>query len=277
MQQHTHREVGTSWRLLRPPFRIARRACELVVLLIAVLALGLGAPSSANAVTREQVFTALKLDSVPADYIVLVDNSGSMRVSGLYARVRTALKPLIDALSPQDHVSLITFAGSPALRFTGRRGSDASKVMAQLPVQAFGRRGTDIGAALSAALSELERPDASDVGAVVLMTDGKHTPPAGSAYPTTSGPSWEALGTRGREISRRHGISAYALALTDQSDADLLKRALSQAQVVDLPRDQLARISTGSRRRPGSPRPVVSWQSIMARSFRSSGRTRFTT
>lgn len=225
-----------------PPISLTvRTACVAVAATttLVVLLMALAVPSSASAATKDEVFAALKLDSVPADYVVLVDNSGSMRVSGLYARVRAALAPFVEALSPQDHVSLITFAGAPALRFTGSRGPDPTKVLAQLPMQAYGKPGTDIGAALNAALSELERPDASEVGTVLLITDGKHTPPAGSAYPSTSGPTWNALGRRGQDISARHNIGAYALALTDQSDADLLKRAFSGAQLVALPRNQL--------------------------------------
>jgi hypothetical protein len=217
----------------------AGRSLSCLVATVLVACAAVGAPSAA-AVTRDQVFAALKLDQVPADYVVLIDNSGSMRVSGLYARVRAALAPLLHAMDPQDNLSLITFAGSPTLRYSGLRGSDPQRVIAQLPAQAYGTGGTDIGAALSTALSELERPNAAAVGAVILMTDGVQNAPAGSAFATTSGKAWETLGVRGRALAARHTIGAYALALAPASQSGLLGRAFATAEVVALPRDQLA-------------------------------------
>lgn len=199
----------------------------------------LAAPASSRAQTHEDVLKALKIDDIPADYVLLVDESVSMQRDDLYQKVRRAMTPLLTALSPNDNVSLITFAGAPNVRFSGPRGETPDEAVGQLPTEAHGKHGTDIGAALKTGLSELERPDATDVGAVVLVTDGRHTPPDSTAFPTTSGPQWAALGRRGRELTANHTVKAYALGLGDDTDANLLKKAFADAVYVSLPSSQL--------------------------------------
>lgn len=210
------------------------------VLLAALLAIFLvSATPVAAAISRGEVFSALGLDDVPADYIVVVDTSRSMQQGTRYQKAKSAIGMLLRSVSRKDHLSLITFDATPALRYTGPVGAGGGRrALAQLPASARGG-GTDIGAALDAALSELERPNASDIGTVVLLTDGKHNPPGGSAYPTTTGAAWNGLGRRGRGLGRDSVISAYALGLRAGSDAALLKRAFSGATVVALPPGQL--------------------------------------
>lgn len=197
----------------------------------------LAAPS-AQAVTREQVLSALGVDAVPADYVLVVDTSRSMQQGNRYGKATAAIGQLLRAVSPKDHLSLITFDATPALRYTGTVGQ-GQRATGQLPGSALGG-GTDIGAALQAALDELERPDAAGIGTVVLMTDGKHNPPTGSAYPRTTGAPWAALGPRGRAVRSNATIAAYALGLRAGSDAALLKRAFPNASIVALPPNQLS-------------------------------------
>jgi hypothetical protein len=206
-----------------------------------VLALAVGASASAGApaqASREEVLRALGVDRIAADYVVMVDTSGSMKQGNLYAQVKSALRPLLRAVSPDDHLTLLTFDSTPAVRFSGPLGPQGDAALDQLPSVPAGTA-TDIGAAINAGLAELSRPDAHDVGTVVLVTDGKHEPPTGSNYPSTSGPAWDALGIRGRELARRHVISSYALALTPTTDAALLTRAFPNTLVEALPAGQL--------------------------------------
>ncbi len=215
-----------------------------VVTIMAVsflLAVALASPVTAGALaqaSREEVLRALGVDRVAADYVVMVDTSGSMKQGDLYAQVKSALRPLLRALSPDDYLTLLTFDSTPAVRFSGPVGPQGDVALDQLP-SVPGGTATDIGAAINAGLAELSRPDAHDVGTIVLVTDGKHEPPAGSNYPATSGPAWDALGVRGRELARRHVISSYALALAPTTDAALMTRAFSNTLVEALPAGQL--------------------------------------
>jgi hypothetical protein len=207
--------------------------------LLAVL-LAVSAPAPAGAVTVEQVFTALKVDSVPADYVFLVDYSGSMKEGHRYAHVRSALKPMLASLSPSDYVALVAFAGVPDVRYIGLRGKDPRKILAEIPPAPNGPKGTDIGAALRTALDQLGRLHANDIGAVVLITDGKHNPPRTSDYPKETGRSWDELTRRGRELSKSRDIRGYAFPLTSASGAGLLTSAVSDTVILHPPLDQVA-------------------------------------
>jgi hypothetical protein len=207
-----------------------------VILLVQV---GVAAARAPSEVSRDEVFAALGVDQTPGDYVILVDTSGSMQSSGLYPQVVSALAPLMKAMSPADHLSLLTFDTAPTLRYSGPVGADPSAAISQLPPEAAGEN-TDIGAAAGAGLSELERPDASAVGTVVLLTDGRHQPSPGSAYPTAAGPAWDLLRQRGDSLTADRAIRSYALALNGSADATLLKSVFADSVVVALPGDQLA-------------------------------------
>lgn len=218
----------------------------LIVTLLGIVAIptisaGAQPAPSPSPPTLQGVLKALGLDNAPADYVVVVDTSGSMQDAGLYPRVRDALAAFLTALRPADHLSLLTFDSAATLRFTGEIGADPQRALAQLPLTADGKA-TDIGAGIDAGLAELERPGAHEVGAVVLMTDGKHDPLRGSAYPTTSGPAWDSLVIRARRLSARHHVSSYALALgrAQTTDAALLKSTFPQTVVVAIPSDQVS-------------------------------------
>lgn len=205
-----------------------------------VLALALGSligPTRALGVSREEILEALRVDRVQADYVVLVDTSASMDEGGRYERVREELRTFLGAAGPNDHVSVITFDVTPAIRFSGD-AEDARSATDRLPDVPKGRY-TDIGAAIQAAIDELKRPDAAPVATVVMLTDGRHEPPPGSACPSTRGEGWDALRERSREL-RTGVIRTYALGLDEATDARLLKSVFPDASIVALPSDQLA-------------------------------------
>ncbi|MBN1192413.1 MAG: VWA domain-containing protein [Coriobacteriia bacterium] len=186
--------------------------------------------------TRDTIFEALRVDDLSADYVILVDTSGSMK-GAKYAQTKQALSTFLGAISPNDHISLVTFDVAPAIRYSGPAGS-SNAAAAQLPAEATGRM-TDIGAAIETALDELERPDAADVATIILLTDGVHEPPKGSAYPQVNGSAWDTLSQRAASHPERV-IKAYSLGLEEKTDAALLKSVFPNASVVALPPDQLA-------------------------------------
>ncbi|MET7848391.1 vWA domain-containing protein [Streptomyces avermitilis] len=177
--------------------------------------------------SRSEIYSELGLDQVPADYVILVDVSGSMMSKGRYSSVRAALLPFLTGLSPRDYVALFTFGNKAETVYLGHP-SDPKGIIGKLPAKA-GPSGvqTDIGAALDRGLTELERPDAAEVGSVVMFTDGKHDPPKSSKYPKSDGPAWDALRDRSDELADGHELAAYSLPLaTDETGTAQLARVI---------------------------------------------------
>ncbi|MFJ5029593.1 VWA domain-containing protein [Streptomyces sp. NPDC088560] len=214
---------------------VHRAAVALAALVLTALAVApsgaapaaAGTAPAAPGPSRAAIYSALGLEQVSADYVVLVDVSGSMMDKGRYSSVRSALLPFLKGLSPQDYVALFTFGNTAETVYLGHP-SDPKAVIGRLPAQA-GPSGvhTDIGAALDRGLAELERPDAADVGSVVMFTDGRHDPPEGSRYPKASGPAWDALRSRAEKLAGRHELAAYSLPLaTDESGTAQLSRVV---------------------------------------------------
>lgn len=238
---------GSVW--MRTPWQAAKAACLVFVIAAMAAMCPLTSQASDDAdsqASREEVLGAMKVDELDADYVILVDTSGSMEDGQLYDLVKSALSPLLRSLSPRDHVSLLTFDTVPAVRYSGAAGTPGDSALAQLPDRAMGTA-TDIGAAVEAGIRELERSDALDIGTLILLTDGQHEPAAGSAYPGTSGDTWNKLAGRGKALGEKHEINSYALALSKETDASLLQMAFSQTIVAALPQDQVASYFGGLR------------------------------
>jgi hypothetical protein len=200
-----------------------------------VIALTAPLPSTAFAKptspTEQQIFAQLGVDSVPADYVVLVDTSTSMK-GERYDRVRSTLSPFIAGTKPVDHIAIYTFDSKVVPRYVGP-GGDAEAALAFLPSEPDGR--TDIGGAISSALDELGRPGASQVGSIVLLTDGKNHPPDGSPYADERGPAWAALTNRAAQLaSFGRTLRGYSLPLTsDAEGAQLLKQVVPETTLVN--------------------------------------------
>jgi hypothetical protein len=199
------------WRL-----RFGRRcAAVLAAVLLAaspVTAAHTASAADSEAPSRAGIYRALGLDEEPADYVILVDTSGSMAQNGRYSTVRATLRRFMDGLRSKDHVALFTFDSRPEARYIGAAGN-TRKIISSLPSKPNAAGETDIGAALNAALTELDRDEASPVASVVLLTDGQHHPPRGSRYPKANGAPWDALRKRAQGIAERTDLAGYALPL----------------------------------------------------------------
>lgn len=200
-------------------------------MVLGVLGATLLAPPPAHAATGvDEVVAALGLTSEPADYVVMVDTSGSMNVGGRYAKVRKELDTLVRGLDSDDRVSLLTFDSAVVQRFRGVVGTDPAAVTAKLPVTASGSH-TDIGAAVAAGLTELEGPHTHRLAALILITDGKLDAP-GSKYSDVKGAAWKQLRARAEALAKSHQVAAYAVSLMATTDAGLLKKVFPQATEV---------------------------------------------
>ncbi|CCM65487.1 exported hypothetical protein [Candidatus Microthrix parvicella RN1] len=201
--------------------------------------LGEAIPSSID-----ELFTLFGVDKVSADFVVVVDTSGSMSQGPTppYPAVLKAFLSLVESIPDGDNLSVLTFDGSPNLSFQGKI-SDKSRNKAKdaLPATATGE-GTDIGSALDATLRRLERADSADVQTVIFLTDGQHVPAPGSAFPTTSGPEWDQLRVRADQARRGHDTQVLGIGLGEQGAGgiELLRQVFGNPEINSLPPDQLA-------------------------------------
>ncbi|MEH0932249.1 vWA domain-containing protein [Micromonospora sp. CPCC 205558] len=188
------------------------------------------APAAGTPANSDEVYAALGVNQVAADYVVMVDVSRSMRDGGRYEQVRRALRSFLAALAPDDRVALVTFADSARVVHDGPAGRAPDQLVAKLPRTADGRY-TDIGAAIETSLRLLARNGVPPIATVVLLTDGRHDPPVGSAYPFEQGYAWNELVRSGRSL-KKASLTAYAVPLTGSTGAPLLARVYPGAKLL---------------------------------------------
>jgi Mg-chelatase subunit ChlD len=188
-------------------------------------------PAQADPATLAEMEKAAKIDEIPADYIILCDTSQSMRQANRYGALKDGLRKFLAALAPKDQVSLVTFDAKATVVYQGDVGESPDALLGKLPADANGQA-TDIGAAIEQAVRALDRPGTPEIATVVLITDGKHEPPAGAKYGLEQGYAWEQL--RGT-VSRLHQdvVSAYALPLAGSTGARLLGSVFPSATTLD--------------------------------------------
>ena len=228
---------------------MARRFRErlwLQIVLCAALVTFAGAPPAAAGTddtprTLDDLFELFDVGDVAADFVIVVDTSGSMSQGATppYPSVLEAYSVLIDAIPDGDVVSVVTFDTDPNLVFQGTVSPGSrSRARSALPPEAKGLH-TDIGAAIDATLRRLERADSSEVQTVIFLTDGVHDPAEGSAYPEKSGPSWQALRERAAEVDRTRDLLVLGIGIAEGTDVDLLRTVFGNPEINSLPPDQL--------------------------------------
>ncbi|MFG1903605.1 vWA domain-containing protein [Micromonospora carbonacea] len=223
------------------PRRAVRSA--LVACLLALLTV-VGAPARAGSApdqaTLPEVLRGLRVDTLPADYVVLLDVSASMQDGrrDLYADARAALRPLLDGLAPVDRLHLIAFAERPDPVFSGDIGANGAGVLDRLPRRAEGQR-TDIGAAIEAALQIVEQPGEAAPATVIMLTDGVQDPPPGSRYARSGDDAFADLRKRARAVEERRSVRALGVPLTGRTDVRLLDEVFDDTVLMDLPPAQV--------------------------------------
>lgn len=168
--------------------------------------------------TPQQIYDCLNLPAAPADYVVLIDTSGSMQGSGRYAQVLDTLPGLLRdlAATPGSRVALDTFdAGVFTAKQLGPVG-DPNADVAALPPSAVGQH-TDFGTALNLAYQQLADASAS-FGAVILLSDGRLDASPGSPYAAYGDQGWLQLRAKYSALDARMPVNGYGIELTPDTD-----------------------------------------------------------
>ncbi|MBL8854939.1 MAG: von Willebrand factor type A domain-containing protein [Planctomycetaceae bacterium] len=146
--------------------------------------------------------------STPLRLTLVLDNSGSMERIDRQQAVQRALSLLAQQLSPNDQVTLISFARQPRLLAENVAGQDAARLVeliARLPSEG----GTNIEAALKLAFEKAAAQQSAGVqNRIVLLTDGAVN--LGNANPESLSRMVETMRTAGIAFDAA-GISAEGL------------------------------------------------------------------
>ena len=161
------------------------------------------APCSSGAATALVQITykagsASRSCSVPADFVLLADTSGSMEGTKLEA-VRDALLKVATMFSPDDRVSLVKFDDrvTQMTPLASLEDVDAMTTFRCAAMELDAGGGTDIATAMTAATAILgERRSRNPLARVLLLTDGQDLEAASSVERLTSDRSvgWTTLG-----------------------------------------------------------------------------------
>lgn len=222
------------------PDRFAR-FLSLAAGIFVLLAIPASAVEVEDPTTLEDLFVLFDVGDVAADFVIVVDTSGSMSQGDNppYPGVLVAYNSLIDTIPDGDFVSVVTFDSDPNLVFRGPLTHQTREIAKEsLPEVARGSH-TDIGAALDATLRRLERADSSDVQTVIFLTDGIHNPPEGSAYPENSGQAWEELRDRAIIVAETHDLLFLGIGLLEGTDIGLLRTVFANPELNSLSPEQL--------------------------------------
>jgi hypothetical protein len=201
--------------------RKCRALAGATALACTLVAAGPGAVSArADPETLRDIERSVGIDDIPADYVILADTSQSMRADDRYGNLKKSLRNFFAALAPNDTLTLIAFDRKARVVHQGRVGDSPDTLVDKLPARADGTA-TDIGAALEQAVNALSRDQAPGIASVVLVTDGRHEPPKGSPYPTTSGYRWQQLRDRVQDLDKTV-LKSYALPLAGATGTSLM-------------------------------------------------------
>ncbi|HEV2110812.1 MAG TPA: VWA domain-containing protein [Gammaproteobacteria bacterium] len=179
---------------------------------LAILGLGLGlwlaAPATALAASQ--------------DVVLVLDNSGSMRINDPNRLAGKAVTDFVGRLGPDTRVAIIEFATTPTVLMSLTPVDDAARAGAQTAVQKLDYRGqwTDTGAAVERALYELDNHGRSDAQKyIVLMTDGYVD--VGNASRDSDKIHWITQSLIPEAVSKH--VRVFGIAFTDQADYELLQ------------------------------------------------------
>ncbi|WP_327410849.1 VWA domain-containing protein [Streptomyces sp. NBC_01281] len=199
-----------------------RASARLALLLTTAGALAAAGAAPAAAtdkpLPRDGIYRSLKVDDVPAAYVVLVDTSSSMQDKGpdgepLYSTVKKRLGSFLKTLTPADEVAVVTFGRATSVVHPMSPANRTGKLLSKELPRAAEETASDHGAALNVAADQLDRSTAP-VGAVLMLTDGAVNAPD-SPYARLGTPAWKQLRARYDALGTNRDVIGYGLPLAD--------------------------------------------------------------
>ncbi len=176
------------------------------------------------------------LDTLRASYLVLLDESGSMRP--LWGTVRSALLTFLRAIPDGDDVDLRLFAGNSRrinvpVPFTSPVRDGLTRQVEQLGMPSGAH--TDLGLAVEQALRVVAAAPVARQQFIYVITDGAHDPAPGSGFALDGSGRWDELAQTARALATARPISFAVLRLTAQADAQgFVSKSLPNADVVSV-------------------------------------------
>ncbi len=113
-----------------------------------------------------------KTELPPANLVFLIDTSGSMQSADKLPLLKQSFAQLVEQLRPQDHVSIVVYAGSAGLVLEPTSGADKDRILAALDNLSAGGS-TNGGAGIQLAYATAKQAFVKHgVNRVILATDG---------------------------------------------------------------------------------------------------------
>ena len=190
--------------------------CFLNLLLLVLVSVVTEAEDNSALIRDFPELTKRLLTDQPADFVIVIDKSGTMR--HFWNPVKESLSLFISAIPDGDYLSLLAF------------GTDAKYLTTPTPVNSqtrdhlineVGRIGspedqkTDLGRAIGKTLDELNRPGGSRLKFVFFLTDFVHEPSGGSQYRNANPDEeiWQMLVNRRKNEQHGNILQVFALLL----------------------------------------------------------------
>ena len=108
----------------------------------------------------------------PSNLVFLIDVSGSMDVPNKLPLLKSAFKLLVNELRPQDHISLVVYAGAAGVVLPSTSGAEKDKILAAIEqLEAGGSTAGGAGIKLAYKLAEDNFKNEGN-NRVILATDG---------------------------------------------------------------------------------------------------------
>ena len=178
-----------------------------------------------------------RLDTLHASYLLLVDESGSMKP--LWPAVRQALGEFSAAVPDGDDLEVRLFADCPHTLIPPTPASDRTRTAWQQQINGLGApsgNSTNLGCTAEAIIEQLRSAPAGRLQFVFVLTDGQHEPDAGEAarrYPQAWGGNWPSLAREGETVLQGRPVAVTLLRLNNDADRTFLSRVFLGLVVTD--------------------------------------------
>ena len=195
---------------------------SLILLTQASVAAGAGVKSADD---RAYLYRLFEVKRVGAEVVIAVDTSLSMKKA--FPAVKQALDSFSKILQADDRVTVIVFDNTARRVYRGAGGAKA-RVRKALPAgPSPGGHRTNMGEAVAAVLSQVEKGQGR-LPVVVFLTDGVEDPPPGSRFAVRPGSSWEKLRKTAAASAAAKGAYVQGIGLNKNTDIDKLKQVWPQ-------------------------------------------------